>query len=307
MKMLKKIVATICSLTMVASMAVNVCAATSVTNPLSLELTDNGDNTMTVDIKTTVEEMRTFTAYLNVPKALVPYIDSWTWSTDIPESSLNPIVYEYEYKTGSNTKVADNYILASLAGASSAAFTVPDDGIVLSIKLQLVEGGIPENVLVADRTLTLGGEYVKKLAQLGATSYSAGSTTYYLYRADHWGATKAYTEMDHFVYDPTAEGNYVVVPTAKVEEDDNTVAFEGFAGTDEAGEYDGSDAVATKKTFTTKTDAPTQINWTVNLKAGGKGTYTSTVDATGGAEFTLGLVINGLVADLVDTIEAVLQ
>lgn len=92
------------------------------------------------------------------------------------------------------------------------------------------------------------------------------------------------------------------------EEDDNKVAFEGFTGTKEDGETpDGSVAVATSTTFTTKADAPSQINWTVTLKNGaGVGTYSSTVDTTGGAEFTLGMVINGLAAELVETIEAVL-
>lgn len=107
-----------------------------------------------------------------------------------------------------------------------------------------------------------------------------------------------------------ASGTNVVTKTANSqgggEEDANKVAFEGFTGTKENGEADGSVAVATSKTFTTKADAPSQINWTVNLKAGGKGTYTSTVDATGGAEFTLGMVINGLAKELVASIEAVL-
>lgn len=89
------------------------------------------------------------------------------------------------------------------------------------------------------------------------------------------------------------------------EEDDNTVAFEGFTGTKENGEADGSVSVATKKTFSGAAGA-NKILWTVNLKEGGKGTYESTVNLDGEADYTLGMIINGLAKELVASIEAVL-
>lgn len=87
--------------------------------------------------------------------------------------------------------------------------------------------------------------------------------------------------------------------------DDNTVAFEGFTGTKENGEADGSVSVATKKTFSGAAGA-NKILWTVNLKEGGKGTYESTVNLDGEADYTLGMIINGLAKELVASIEAVL-
>lgn len=90
---------------------------------------------------------------------------------------------------------------------------------------------------------------------------------------------------------------------------DNTVAFEGFTGTKENGEADGSVSVAAKKSFTTSEDGTSEILWTVTLndEDNTKRYHTSTVDFAGGADYTLGMVINGLAESLVKTIEAVLQ
>lgn len=94
------------------------------------------------------------------------------------------------------------------------------------------------------------------------------------------------------------------------EEDANKVAFEGFTGTKEDGvTADGSVSVAAKKSFTTSEDGTSEILWTVTLndEDNTKRYHTSTVDFAGGADYTLGMVINGLAESLVKTIEAVLQ
>lgn len=296
MKMLKKMFAVICSVAIAASMVTGVSAAT-IDNPLSMDITDNQDNTVTVDIKTSLDSISSFTGYVKVPEALKPYISSWTWSTDVPASSLEDITYNYDYITGSNTAVAASYILASFVGASGNSFAVPDDDILVSIKISLVEGGIPATVAEADRTLTLGGEYAGTTGtkKKGATTLTTSDVAYYLINGDN-----SKTPANTFDFDVTAEGNYVVVPVAEAE--DEGPAYEGYVGDD-----DETD-VAVGATFDfVPEETTTGIKWTVETNDGVKKSHVSAIDAAGAASYKLGLVIQGLAKSAVKSISAVLQ
>lgn len=318
MKVLKKIFAAICSMTMVCSLLTVVQAADPIANPLSLNITDNKDNTVTIDVKTSDTLIDGGNVYIKIPEKLQPYITTWSTSTGIVSETL---VFQYNtsedgYQVGSNENFVpkNEYIYAGFTNtAQSGSFTVPDDGTIVSVKITLIDGGIPEGTLSeADRTLTLGCEYCGKTStkRKGATAYGdaeTATTYYFINTADETATIKEATSTPSSIiyYTPTAEGSFVVVPETKKE----GLAFEEFIGTKEDGVTpDGSVAIATKTTFTAE-DGVNEILWTVTPANSENKvrTHLSTIDVDGGAEYTLGMVINGLAAEWISAITAVLQ
>lgn len=298
MKMLKKLLAVICSLTMAVSMVSTVQAAT-IDNPLSLSIVDNTktDNTVTINVKTTFDSLKGGSIAIKIPTALQSYISGWDWFSALEDNSSIPTLDDtYSYKKGSNT-TSQVYGINTLTSSSGNAFEAPADDVIVSLKLTLVEGGVPSTVSAADRTITLGGDYKASYAKTGATYITdAAGTTYYLYRADDSKSAPT----NNFTYDPTATGNYVVVPAAEAEEEGP--AYEGYVGDD-----DETD-VAVGATFDfVPEETTTGIKWTVETNDGVKKSHVSAIDAAGAASYKLGLVIQGLAKSAVKSISAVLQ
>ena len=177
--------------------------------------------------------------------------------------------------------------------------------------------GVPARIFDGTRAVELQLDYTDKTNKGDAIFEVLDSTFSDAAQIDICDSTGATTKMaatyaSSGVKYSLASGTNVITEVEEEEPpvDDNTVAFEGFTGTKEDGvTADGSVSVAAKKSFTTSEDGTSEILWTVTLndEDNTKRYHTSTVDFAGGADYTLGMVINGLAESLVKTIEAVLQ
>lgn len=309
MKMLKKIFAAVCSLTIMATMiggtTIANAAGTEIDTAyvtLSLDDTDfETTNSFTINFNTPVTNLGASVASVYVPTNLKQYISGWEWVDVFGSSNVTMTA------AASGTYISTNYIQLSTSLNVGVSNVTPVNGVFAKLKITLKEA-LPDTMADADKTIEMAGVIGSRTKnRCTVEDLSGGSTVIYssLKNTETCGDKNA----TYWVFDPAVEGNYVVVPAAKAEEPDNTVAFEGFTGTKENGEADGSVSVAAKKSFTTSEDGTSEILWTVTLDDGNdtKKYHTSTVDFAGGADYTLGMVINGLAESLVKTIEAVLQ
>ncbi len=305
MKISKKILAVICSMTLMCSMATSIQAADELIDPVSLVLTDNTktDNTVRIDVKVDVEKVPSLNGSdisLKVSDAVKEYITGCTFSTPFA-TNVMVLTSDTNWFTGYTT-TGYSYVKGSLAMATTDdGAPISSDGIYLSAVLTLAEGGIPATVSEADRTITIGGDFAgsQPFKRKAASSLTpAGATqTYYFKTSDTTGiGDKAY-----FDFDTTAEDNYVVLPTAKPDEPE--VVYDGYVGDDDTTDV----AIGAYYEFTAPANGAKGVKWTVEPNEGDAKTHVSAVDVAGGATYKLGLIIQGLAKSAVKSITAALQ
>ena len=248
-------------------------------------------------------------AAVKVPDAVQPYIKSATWDTSKYSWTLKN--GDGTFKVGGNTK-ADYYTMT--VGTSSGEVDISSTkNVFMTLNLELVDGGIPSTVSAADRTLTLGGEVntgrtASLYCTLSAASVNSGSESVAYIAADSKATPVTMKNAGYWTVDPTAAGNYVVLPTAAPAEKHVEVAVKNAKGEAvnlETPNYNYSDvngdvAVAFMATVTPNNDTVNGLTWTVK-----SGDVEKQFAKTFGGTITGAAVSYGLIVKGIDTVQSV--